>query len=193
MNSVSKTTIPAMLATILAIGALSVAGSAQADGPPGPPTPPAVPEPGARALARLQALDLTAEQQDRIRAIHEAQRAERSQRGKELRRLEHALQGEMLEEDPSIDVLRDLVTRMADLRAREELARLEVELEVRKALTEEQRDRLLAMPPPPGAPRPPVRDGRGPHAGRPDSPPAPPGPPVGSPRPGVSGAHAGEP
>jgi Spy/CpxP family protein refolding chaperone len=122
-------------------------GAGRGPGPEGPSRECAAP--------RFAGLDLTDQQREQIRDIHEAQRDEHVRLNKDIRRLEHALRGELLKDEPSPGTLRDLAEQIGRLRTQERILDLEQQLAVRKVLTPAQRDRMLAAP-------------GGPHRGRGD-------------------------
>ncbi len=101
-------------------------------------------------------LDLNDAQREAIAKIHEAGRARDLPLRKELRRLRHEMQGEMMKDAPSEKAVMSLADRIGDVRTNLQKGRLADRLAVRAQLTAEQRDRLLAMD----------GDGPGPRGGR---------------------------
>ena len=90
-------------------------------------------------------LELTDEQRETIKGIHEKSREENLNLRKELMRLRNELQGEMLKDDPSEKAILSINEKMGDLRTRMKANRLKTRLAVREQLTPEQRDRMLMM------------------------------------------------
>lgn len=90
-------------------------------------------------------LDLSDAQREAIAKIHENGRARDLPLRKQLRQLRHELKGEMMKDAPSESAVQSLVERIGDVRTNLQKARLADRLAVRSQLTEEQRDRLLAM------------------------------------------------
>lgn len=123
-------------------------------------------------LERLAArLDLTAEQQEAIAALHDQNRAKAVPLRKELMRLRNELQGELLKDDPSEKAVLSLNQKMGGIKTELKANRLQTRLAVREQLTPEQRDKMLLMEQhrPRGergceGPRPQGREGR--HGGR---------------------------
>jgi Spy/CpxP family protein refolding chaperone len=101
-------------------------------------------EPGFRArMARR--LELTDAQQDAIAKIFEAGRARDLPLRKQVRLLQHDLQGEMMKDDPSEKTVLALSKQAGDLRSQLQAGRLLDRLAMRKLLTEDQRDKLMMM------------------------------------------------
>ena len=100
------------------------------------------PDPGDRLVQRL---GLTEEQAASVRRMREESQTERLSLRKEMMRLRHALRGEMLEDLPDLQEVERLSTDISRLQARIRLERLRGQIELRKLLTPEQRDKLLAM------------------------------------------------
>jgi Spy/CpxP family protein refolding chaperone len=99
-----------------------------------------------RRLDRLtEVLDLTEAQQEAIEQLHEANHEQMVELRKEMARLRNQLEGEMLADEPSEQVVVDLTERIGDLRTRMQVLRARTRLAVRAELTDEQRDELLLM------------------------------------------------
>ena len=90
----------------------------------------------------VERLDLTDEQREKIEAIEEKSDSDRRELGKEERRAEHALQGELLEDSPNAGRVKDWVEKVGDVRTRLRWLALEERLAMREILTPEQRDRM---------------------------------------------------
>lgn len=90
-------------------------------------------------------LDLDDGQRDAIAKIHAAGHERDLPLRKQLRRLRHELKGEMMKDAPSAKAVQDLAVRIGEVRTKLQSGRLGDRLEVRAQLTEQQRDRLLAM------------------------------------------------
>jgi Spy/CpxP family protein refolding chaperone len=84
-------------------------------------------------------------QREAIAKIHSAGRERDLPLRKQLRRLRHELKGEMMKDAPSAKAVQDLAARIGEVRTKLQGGRLGDRLEVRAQLTEQQRDRLLAM------------------------------------------------
>lgn len=103
------------------------------------------PGPEARFERLAARLDLSAEQQEAIKAIHEKNRADNLPLHKELMRLENELKGEMLKDSPSEKALLALNEKMGKIKTDLKANRLKTRLAVREQLTPEQRDKMLMM------------------------------------------------
>lgn len=90
-------------------------------------------------------LDLDDGQREAIAKIHAAGRERDLPLRKELRRLRHELKGEMMKDTPSEKAVQDLAARIGQARTSLQAGRLSDRLAVRAQLTEQQRDRMLAM------------------------------------------------
>jgi Spy/CpxP family protein refolding chaperone len=112
-----------------------------------------------RLEALAEKLELTEEQVTAIEGIQEAGREKGVELRKEMMRLRHELEGEMLKDEPSLDAAQALVEKIGALRTEIQVQRLANRLEVRKQLTPEQRDKMLMM-------RGSFQGGRGKHGGR---------------------------
>ena len=132
-----RPTVWLIAAVLLAAAATAVA---QGDADPAD-------DPPARAgFARLcQRLELTDAQQQAWRELQEAGRAERLTLRKDLMRLRHELEGQMMQDEPSAQEVARLVESIGANRTKLQRSRLTERLEMRKLLTDEQRDRLLTM------------------------------------------------
>lgn len=101
--------------------------------------------PGERGDWFCRRLDLTDDQRKAVDALCEEHRAQQVESQKELLRARHALRGALLEDEPALGTVRELVRKVGELETQREIARVEHRLAVRKLLTPEQRDRLLLM------------------------------------------------
>lgn len=90
-------------------------------------------------------LDLDDGQREAIAKIHAAGRERDLPLRKELRRLRHELKGEMMKDTPSGKAVQDLAARIGEARTSLQAGRLSDRLAVRGQLTEQQRDKMLAM------------------------------------------------
>ncbi len=90
-------------------------------------------------------LELTEEQVVAIKGIREAGQEKNQGLRKEMIRLNHDLEGELLKDEPSEKTALDLVKKIGALETEIESGRLQNRLEVRKQLTPEQRDKMLMM------------------------------------------------
>jgi len=90
-------------------------------------------------------LDLTGAQQEAIDGIREKGREAGLETRKQIIRLQNELEGLMLQDEPDSDGAEKLVRRIGELRTEQQVRRLQTRLEVRAQLTDEQRDRLIAM------------------------------------------------
>lgn len=93
----------------------------------------------------MKALDLTEAQAERIEALREDHRDSMKDRRKQMMRLRHELKGLMLEDDVDDAKVLNLTRKVGDMRTEFQVARAEMRLQVREVLTEEQRDRMMAM------------------------------------------------
>jgi Spy/CpxP family protein refolding chaperone len=91
----------------------------------------------------LKKLDLSEDQQAKVKEILAEKKSAGLKLHKEVMRLQHEVRGEMLEDAPDAGEVAKLVRRIGELRSELHLKRLEGEIEVRKILTDEQRDRML--------------------------------------------------
>ncbi len=90
-------------------------------------------------------LDLSEAQQAAIKKIREESRDEGLQTRKQIMRLRHELQGLMLEDDPDAGEAGKLIKRIGELKSEQQVRRMETRLAVRAELTDEQRDKMMAM------------------------------------------------
>ncbi len=104
-------------------------------------------------------LDLNDAQREAVAKIESDGRARDLPLRKELRRLNHDLQGEMMKDAPSEKAVTALAAKIGELRVKLQTGRLLDRLAVREVLTPEQRDQLLAIGERGGRPGP--RGGRG--------------------------------
>ena len=116
----------------------------------------------------LRGLDLSEDQQKRIKDIHESKRAEHVRLQKEIARLQNQLEGELLKDSPAVETLRSLAGQIGNIRTQEMVLGLETRLAVRGVLTAEQRDRMLTAPRGPRGGCGEMRCGRGHRCGGPD-------------------------
>ena len=98
---------------------------------------------GPRLQRLAERLELSEEQVAAIATLVEEGRKERLELRKEMRRLRHARQGEMFEDEPSLDKLGDLIDQIAGVQAKLQKSSLRQRLSIRELLTEEQRDKWL--------------------------------------------------
>ncbi len=96
-------------------------------------------------LGMLARLGLSEEQWEKVERIRAEARRERLELRKEVLKVRAELHREMLEDAPSMEKIRRMAERMAELRGKMQISRLRQQLEIRKVLTAEQRDRLVAM------------------------------------------------
>jgi len=101
--------------------------------------------PGTGMQLMFDRLDLSDEQRQQIEALVEEGRKQRLAYQKDLLRLRHDLQGEMLKDAPDAGKVRKLAARIGELRTQMQTSWLEQRLAVRKLLTPEQRDQLILM------------------------------------------------
>lgn len=90
-------------------------------------------------------LDLSDAQREAIAKIHQDGRERDLPLRKQLRLLRHELQGEMMKDSPSEKAVLALAGKMGEVRTKLQSGRLADRLAVRAQLTDEQRDRMLAM------------------------------------------------
>lgn len=90
-------------------------------------------------------LDLSEEQQVAIDGIREKSRAEGLATRKEILRLRNELDGLMLQDEPDAGAVEKLVRRIGDLKSDQQVRRMKTRLAVRAQLTDEQRDKMIAM------------------------------------------------
>jgi len=128
------------------LAALVLMAGSPADARPGRGGMASGPRPGPNVEGMVcSRLDLSEDQQAKIREIHEGKRQEHLRLQKEVLRLQNALDGEMLKDSPSTATLRDLAGQIGSLRTQEMILRLETRVAVRGVLTPEQRDRQLTL------------------------------------------------
>ncbi len=101
-------------------------------------------------------LDLSDAQREAIADIREKGRSRDLPLRKQLRLLRHEMKGEMMKDSPSEQAVQALAGRIGEVRTKLQQGRLADRLAMRGQLTDEQRDRLLAM----------GDDGFGPRGGR---------------------------
>jgi Spy/CpxP family protein refolding chaperone len=102
-------------------------------------------ERGPRIERLAERLDLSEEQKAAIEALHEETREKNAALAKEARLLRHELEGELLKDEPDGTKVRELNAKLGELRTARQANRLATRLAVRKQLTPEQRDKMLAM------------------------------------------------
>lgn len=127
------------VAAVLTAGMLVAVLAATACAQPGAATRG---EPGARLVERL---GLSPEQAESLNKLREEGEGERLVLRKEVIRLRHALQGEMLADQPDPGKVAKLSAEIGDAQAKLRTNRLRHQIELRKLLTPEQRDRMLTM------------------------------------------------
>jgi Spy/CpxP family protein refolding chaperone len=145
----------AALAALLALCVLAVAALAQPEARAGGDRRVAVTTPNGggdatgpegRRLAHLaRRLDLNDTQRDAVAKIETAARARDLPLRRELQRLRHELQGEMMKDAPTGSAVTALARQIGDVRTKLQTGHLLDRLAVRQVLTPEQRDRLLLM------------------------------------------------
>lgn len=101
--------------------------------------------PGHRFEMMVEHLELSTEQAEAIKGIREVGQAKNLAAQKDLMRLRAELDAEMLKDEPSEKTALDLVDKMGDLQTEMKANRLKNQMEVRKQLTPEQRDKMLVM------------------------------------------------
>lgn len=92
----------------------------------------------------LQFLDLSEDQQAAVDKLREGRQDIRVVHRKEMMRLRNELEGLMLQDEPDAAKARKLITRMGEMRTEMKVQAMEHRLEIRKLLTDEQRDQLIA-------------------------------------------------
>ena len=92
----------------------------------------------------LQWLDLDEQQQQAIDKLRQDCREGQLERRKEIMRLRNELDGIMLADAPDSGKARGLIEAIGKLRTESRVERMQQRLEIRKLLTPEQRDRLIA-------------------------------------------------
>jgi Spy/CpxP family protein refolding chaperone len=125
-----------------------------------------------RFPALCERLGLSEDQQAAIDKIREESREAGTDTRKQIVRLRNDLEGLMLEDEPDAGEVEKLVRRIGELRTEQQVRRLQTRLAIRAQLTDEQRDRLIALRGARGhghgdrgfdrGCRGPARDGRGP-------------------------------
>jgi len=101
---------------------------------------------GERMLNRLtRQLDLSEVQQAEIKTIVAAGQTSRIERRKQLRRLQHDLAGEMLEDRISETRIMKLIEEIGAVRIEQQKDHMAQKLAIRELLTPEQRDRLMVL------------------------------------------------
>lgn len=105
----------------------------------------------------VEQLELTDDQAEKVRAIHENGKIERAALQKDLARLRNQLEGEMLKDDVSKQNVVRLTRQIGEKRTEMALMRIDHQFEIREILTPEQRDKFMTM----------HAKGRGPRGGGP--------------------------
>ncbi len=123
-------------------------------------------QPGPRFDRLVEELNLTSEQVEEIGALRDEGRKATISVRKDLRRLRHKLEGEMMEDLPDIDRVRDLARKIGEAETDLRIKRLEGRIALLKVLTEEQRDMLPGPFPIAGGPDFDRREGDRPGPGR---------------------------
>jgi len=154
-----RTTIAIALVAVLAAGTALAQAKKQDEDRPGRGS-----ADGPRFERLAERLDLTDEQKTALEAIRKETREKNLALDKEIRRLRNELEGELLKDDPSLDKVLQINGKLGELKTEQQGNRLASRLAVRKQLTPEQRDKMLAW----GDHRGPRGDGfgRGPGEGR---------------------------
>ncbi|MFH1842468.1 MAG: Spy/CpxP family protein refolding chaperone [bacterium] len=134
---------PKSVILTLSLLSLLLSGSAGALGDAEFPKPDGF-QPGERMLARLtQQLDLSEEQQADIEKIVADGQEQRIEQRKQLRRLQHDLEGEMMADRISETRVMGLIEEIGAVRIEQQKNRMMQKLAIRELLTPEQRDRLM--------------------------------------------------
>lgn len=146
MNGKQVTMRGAALAVLCLVLGLAAAAAAQsARGPGGGPGAGPGPVPGERMGRLLERLELTPEQREQLGKLREAGRAEGMALRKELLRLRHELEGEMLKDAPDGKAVEQFAVRIGEAQGKLQAHHLRHRLAMRALLTPEQRDRLLTL------------------------------------------------
>ena len=90
-------------------------------------------------------LDLTEAQQEAIEKIRDENQANNLALAKQSALLENELEGELLKDEPSEKTALELNAKLGELRTERRANGLKTRLAVRKQLTPEQRDKMLAF------------------------------------------------
>lgn len=90
-------------------------------------------------------LELTAEQRTKIESIQEKGESTARALRQDERRAEHALEGELLEEQPNAQRVKEAVEQVGKIQTQLRWQRLEQHLAVREVLTPEQREKFPWM------------------------------------------------
>lgn len=133
----SRTLIIAALVLVMAVSALAQPGSRGRSGKEG--------RQGDRQAGMMAKLDLTEDQQTAINALRDKNRDGMMETRKEIARVKNDIKGLMLQDDPDAKAVDKLVHRSGELQTAMRADRMAMRLEMRKLLTDEQRDRLITM------------------------------------------------
>jgi Spy/CpxP family protein refolding chaperone len=95
----------------------------------------------------LDRLDLSDQQREAIGKIREDGKTAGLPLRKEMMRARNELRGEMLKDEPAAQRVREIAKRIGDLKTELQLQGIDQRLAIRKLLTPEQRDQMLAMGP----------------------------------------------
>ncbi len=144
MNGKQLTMRSAALAALCLVLGLAAAAAAQ-PGPGAGRGPGDGSGPGERFGRLYERLDLTAEQREQLGKLRETGRAEGLALRKELQRLRHELEGELLEDAPEGKAVEQFAMRIGEAQGKLQAHRLRQRLAMRALLTPEQRDRLLTL------------------------------------------------
>ncbi len=90
-------------------------------------------------------LDLTEDQQTTIDAIREQSREAGLETHKQIMRLRNEVDGLMLQDDPDSGDIEKLVRSIGALKTDQHVRRMQTRLAVRAELTDQQRDKMIAM------------------------------------------------
>lgn len=141
MNIQNSNKFKIIVAAVFATLVMASAGMAAAQGPAAGKG-----QGSGLRLERMAAhLNLTEEQQETIKSIHEKSGQVGVQLRKDLARLRNEMQGEMLKDEPSEKAVLSLNEKMGSLKTELKANRLKTRLAVREQLTPEQRDQMLTM------------------------------------------------
>lgn len=121
---------------------VSLAGFSAAMGPGGGSCGPMGHGPKIECLSKC--LDLTEEQTKEIEKVLSGRKSEGLSVRNELTRATHELKGEMLKTHPDVSVVRKLTGKIGELKGRMRLVALERQLAIRKILTDEQIEKMIA-------------------------------------------------
>ncbi len=101
--------------------------------------------PGNRLEMLARRLDLSDDQKAAIEKIHAGNEKDVIALRKDIMKLRHELQGEMMQDNPSEKTILDLNEKIGGLKTELKAVHLKTRLAIRKQLTAEQRDQMLLM------------------------------------------------